>query len=98
VPRIPKSPKVVPLVPEDLPVITEASVQYPIEDLRGLLSVFGDRKTVNVGTRTVTVAQVEEFLPKECFPIASRDELISKVIMAFERERFSVIEAIPVGR
>ncbi|MDX6698626.1 MAG: hypothetical protein QOE65_2023 [Solirubrobacteraceae bacterium] len=77
-----------------LPIV-ERAVPYPIEDLGSLLAPFARRREVKVGERTVNAEQVKEFLPEECFPIADREELISRLVMALERERMSVIASLP---
>jgi hypothetical protein len=74
----------------------ERELKYPLRSLDDLLKMFARRKTISLGDRTVEAEQVGSFLPEKSFPIANREELISRVVMAFERERMSQILAIPL--
>jgi hypothetical protein len=71
--------------------IIEQRVGYPLADPAALAGVFRGRSEVRVRNCRITVQQVEEYLPGSCFPIHNRQELISQLIMAFERERMSVM-------
>jgi hypothetical protein len=76
--------------------LIEPSVEYPIESVESLQSLFRQQEEITLGPeRTVNAEQVRRFLPEECFPINDREELISRVVMAFERERMSVFRELP---
>jgi hypothetical protein len=77
--------------------LIEPTVGYPIESVASLQSLFREQDEIRLGPeRTVNADQVGRFLPDECFPINDREELISRVLMAFERERMSVFAELPM--
>jgi hypothetical protein len=71
--------------------LIEQELSYPIPELGVIIEAFTDREFVQVHTSRVTREQVERYLPPACFPIDNRRMLVSRLIMAFERERMSVI-------
>jgi hypothetical protein len=71
--------------------IIEQRVGYPLADPAALAGAFRGRAELRVRNCRITARQVEEYLPGSCFPIHNRQELISQLIMAFERERMSVM-------
>jgi hypothetical protein len=72
----------------------ERAAAYPIggiDDLRSTLS-YADR--FPLGDRSLRLQDLAEILPTEVFPIESRDELVSQLIMAFERDRMAPIKTL----
>jgi len=79
--------------------LLEQHVEYPIDKQSDLLVLFRERYELPIGEdRTVDLHQVKEYLPVESFPIYDREELISRVLMAFERERMDALRRIPIRR
>src|SRR5207247_348073 len=76
----------------------ERDKTYPLKSLGDLLRMFSRRKAIRLASRTVEAGQVERFLTEKRFPIANREELISTLVMAFERERMSQILAVPLKK
>jgi hypothetical protein len=76
--------------------LIERELTYPFHSLDGFLRIFSDRNVIRLASRTIEADQVERFLTKKSFPIANREELISRLVMAFERERMSEIFSVPV--
>jgi hypothetical protein len=71
--------------------IIEQRLTYPLADQAALASLFDGRTAVRVLNCRITAKQVEQYLPSTCFPIHNRQQLISQLIMAFERERMSAV-------
>jgi hypothetical protein len=59
-------------------------LKFPIKKRDEILSLFDGKKTLSFGGRKVTVANVELFLLEKFFPIQSEQELIRKLIIAFQ--------------
>jgi len=89
--------------------LIEGSVSYPIESVDQLQPVFErygrEDGAIQIGLWKVTFQHAVCYLPREEFPIANRDELISRLLVGFETERVEVLESIareqsqrPLGR
>jgi hypothetical protein len=76
----------------------ERVLSYPISSIRDFEKLFAGSAELHLADRTVSAEQVAKFLTEESFPILDREELISRIVMACERERISQILAIPVER
>lgn len=80
------------LVP-DLDIVAYAAklardrVKYPVQDHAGFLPLFGKGKSAQFKDRQITFEDVERFLPKDFFPIASERDLLCKLLIAFQRGR-----------
>lgn len=61
--------------------------KYPIENVAELYSRGAEGDTVKLGDRAITRDQVSRFFPPEFFPIASEQELITRLFLAFQRGR-----------
>lgn len=54
--------------------------QYPVQDAKELLGSIGDDETdVEYGGRKMKLGQIKKALPKEFFPVESREDLIAKI-------------------
>lgn len=66
----------------------ERTTHYPIrslEDLRATFERFGDANhVITLGDHKVTLTQAERYLPREGFPIENREQLLSRIVVAFE--------------
>lgn len=71
--------------------IIEQQTSYPIPSLETVLRVFNDRAHIDIRDCRITPDEVQRFLPETCFPIDNRRLLIAHIVMAFERERMSII-------
>jgi hypothetical protein len=78
--------------------IIEQQLSYPIPSLHSLLRVFNGRPHIDIRDCRITPEEVERFLPQTCFPIDNRRHLIAHLIMAFERERMSVISRLATAQ
>jgi len=59
-------------------------LKYPISKRDEILSLFDGKKAVLLGDRKISVANVELFLLEKFFPIQSEQELVRKLIIAFQ--------------
>lgn len=75
----------------------ERELKYPVHSLDQFLKLFSRRRVIHLGARTVEAAPVKVFLGEKSFPIRESRELISRLIMAFERERMSQLLTIPLA-
>jgi hypothetical protein len=59
-------------------------LKYPINKRDEILSLFDGKKAVLLGDRKFTVANVELFLLEKFFPIQSEQDLVRKLLIAFQ--------------
>jgi len=59
-------------------------LKYPIDKRDKILSLFDGKKALLVGDRKIVVANVEMFLMEKFFPIQSEQELVHKLLIAFQ--------------
>jgi hypothetical protein len=78
--------------------VVEGHIDYPIksvDDLRIVETAAADRDGhVRVGNRTITLEQATRYLSGMTFPIVDREQLISRLVNAFEAERLEVCAAL----
>jgi hypothetical protein len=74
--------------------IIEKKITYPIVSLANLKSAFSWNQRIALGERTLRPQDLGECLPEETFPIESRTELVSRLVMGFERIRMAPIHQI----
>jgi hypothetical protein len=82
---------VIALVP-DLDAVARTAVilrrkraKYPIDSLADLFAHVAVGKLALLGERKITLEQAGRFFPKEFFPIASEQDLLVKLYLAFHR-------------
>jgi hypothetical protein len=73
----------------------EQRLGYPIENIEALLGAFGDDDYIAIRNCRISRDQVRQYLPQDSFPIHNRLHLICHLILAFERERMSVLSRRP---
>src|SRR5689334_13082064 len=78
--------------------LVEQRLSYPLTNLVSLTRAFSERTRVQIRHCDISPEQVERYLPESCFPIHNRHELISQLIMAFERERMSVVAELAAAQ
>ena len=59
--------------------------KYPIKDHNGLAALLDDGKVARFRDREVTVDSIKRYVPKEFFPIDDEQDLIAKLLIAFDR-------------
>lgn len=64
--------------------LVRTRLKYPISRRDEILSLFDGKKSLLLGDRKVTVANVELFLMEKFFPIQSEQDLVRKLIIAFQ--------------
>jgi hypothetical protein len=76
----------------------ESTLDYPIrsiDDLRIVEERFADRNgEVQIGSRRITLEQAKRYLGGMTFPVEDREQLVSRLVNAFEAERLEVIAAL----
>jgi hypothetical protein len=75
----------------------ERSVAYPVTEQHQLLELLG-RGPVRVGDCRISADQVREFLPQEAVPMVDREDLISRLVIAIEAQRWQLISDLPEER
>ena len=75
----------------------ERSIGYPVTEQHQLLDLLG-RGAVRVGDCRISADQVHTFLPQEAFPMVDREDLISRLIVAIEAQRWQLISDLPEER
>jgi hypothetical protein len=75
--------------------LIERVSQYPIRSIDDLRPVFRQHgKVLRLGQCRVTEEQAATFLRPELFPVESREELISRMLIAFEAARLEHLETL----
>jgi hypothetical protein len=59
--------------------------KYPITGYEGLVALLDDGKVARFGDREVTGDAIKRYVPKEFFPLDDEDDLIAKLLIAFDR-------------
>ena len=59
--------------------------KYPIKNHDGLAALLDDGKVARFRDREVTVDSIKRYVPKEFFPIDDEQDLIAKLLIAFDR-------------
>ena len=59
--------------------------KYPIANYDGLAALLDDGKVARFRDREVTVDSIKRYVPKEFFPIDDEQDLIAKLLLAFDR-------------
>jgi hypothetical protein len=72
----------------------ERATAYPISSLAQLRPAFSYGKRFPLGDASLKPQNFSTVLPDVVFPIESRDELISRLIMGFERQRMTPIKSL----
>ena len=74
--------------------LIEKNTTYPIVSLADLKSAFSWNQRIALGGHALRPQDLGECLPGESFPIDSRTELVSRLVMGFERIRMAPIHQI----
>jgi hypothetical protein len=72
----------------------ERATDYPISTIANLKPAFNYADRFTLGDRSLRPQDLANIFPDAAFPIESRDELITQLIMAFERERMAPIKSL----
>lgn len=75
----------------------ERSVGYPVADQQQLLDLL-PRGRARVGDCRISTDQVHKYLPQEAFPMVDREDLISRLVIAIEAQRWQLISDLPEER
>lgn len=59
--------------------------KYPITGHDGLVALLDDGKVARFRDREVTADAIKRYVPKEFFPFDDEDDLIAKLLIAFDR-------------
>ncbi len=78
--------------------LVEAAITYPIASLDELIGAFPGLSELKIAKSGVTEKEVRTYLTEHAFPIENRHQLISRLVMAFERERHAALSAIPMSK
>ena len=65
--------------------LARTRAKYPIAGHDGLAGLLDDGKAVSFRDREVTVDSIQRYVPKEFFPIDDEQDLIAKLLIAFDR-------------
>jgi hypothetical protein len=65
--------------------LARGRAKYPIEGYDGLAALLDDGRSARFGDREVTLDDAHRFFPKEFFPVDSEQDLIAKLLIAFQR-------------
>lgn len=73
--------------------------KYPIADHGGLAALLDDGKVARFRDREVTVDSIKRYVPKEFFPIDDEQDLIAKLLIAFDRAEIEhQKQTVPIPR
>jgi hypothetical protein len=79
--------------------LARGRAKYPIEGYDGLAALLDDGRSARFGDREVTLDDVHRFFPKEFFPVDSEQDLIAKLLIAFQRGEVEHLkEKVPMPR
>ena len=60
-------------------------LKFPVRTHRALDPLFGKEGALELGGRTVSSEQTRRYIPQQWFPIESVDDLVRKLLLAFQR-------------
>jgi hypothetical protein len=64
--------------------LVRTQLTYPIDNRASLMELFAGKKSMRLGQRSITLTQIERFLPENFFPIESERDLICRLLIAFQ--------------
>jgi hypothetical protein len=64
--------------------LARKGLKYPVKNRDELLKLLEGKKSVKLGSRSITSAAVQQFMLDKFFPVDSEEDLIRKLLIAFQ--------------